>query len=153
MARQRIRRHAGGTMDPAHLHQNWLHLHQECHLCPERLLCHLVTGRKWKVMKLKVCHPGVCIYILLFPILNFPSILHMPRIASAIKSIFQICWVHYLLRGNATDIDFEDESSLLRESGSEEEHWLNGMGFWVLSLSTISGHFKVYFKGYIYMLN
>jgi len=52
----------------------------------------------------------------------------MRRIESAIKIVFQICWVHYLLRGNTTDIDFEDDNSLLGESEREDEHWLKGMG-------------------------
>jgi len=46
--------------------------------------------------------------------------MHMPRIASAIKMLFQICRVHYLLHGNTTDIDFEDDSSLFSESESED---------------------------------
>jgi len=40
------------------------------------------------------------------------------------KISFQICWVHYLLRGNTADIDFEDDSSHLSESQSEDENWL-----------------------------
>jgi hypothetical protein len=54
--------------------------------------------------------------------------MHMPRIASAIKILFQICWVHYLLRGNTTDLDFEDDNSLLGESEGEDQNWLKGMG-------------------------
>jgi len=56
----------------------------------------------------------------------------MPRIASAIKILFQICWVHYLLHGITADIDYEDDSSLLSESESEDKNGLKGMG--VLSI-------------------
>ena len=63
-----------------------------------------------------------------------------------------IHWVvHYLLRSNAADIHFADDSSQLRELDSEDEHWSNGTEFLSVLLSTISGHFKVYFKRYIYM--
>jgi hypothetical protein len=48
--------------------------------------------------------------------------MHMPRIASAIKIFFQICWVHYLLRGDTADVDFEDDNSLLGESGGADEN-------------------------------
>jgi len=61
--------------------------------------------------------------------------MHMPRIASVMKIFFQNGWVHYLLQGNTTDIDFEDDSSLLSESESENENWLMGMG--VLSIIII----------------
>jgi hypothetical protein len=61
--------------------------------------------------------------------------MHMPRIASAIKILFPICWVHYLLRGNTTDVDFEDDNSLWSESEGADENWLKGMG--VLSIIII----------------
>jgi len=59
--------------------------------------------------------------------------------------------VCYLLHGNAADIHFADDSSQLSEPDSEYEHWPNGTGFLSLLFSIISGHFKVYLKGYIYM--
>jgi len=49
--------------------------------------------------------------------------------------LFQICRVHYLLHGNTTDIDFEDDSSLFSESESEDKNWLKGM--WVMSIIII----------------
>jgi len=52
----------------------------------------------------------------------------MPRIASAIKILFQICWVHCLLRENTADIDYEDDNSLLGKSDGEDKNWLNGTG-------------------------
>jgi len=60
-------------------------------------------------------------------------------------------WVHYLLCGNAATIYFDNQSSLLHEPASDDEHWLKGMGFWSVLLSTISGHCKVYLKEYIHM--
>jgi len=48
--------------------------------------------------------------------------MHLPRIASAIKILFQICYVHHLLRGNTADIDFEDNNSLLCESEGADEN-------------------------------
>jgi len=59
----------------------------------------------------------------------------MPRIASTMKIVFQICGVHYLLRGNTTDIDFEDDNCLLGESEGEDENWLKRTG--VLSIIVI----------------
>jgi len=61
--------------------------------------------------------------------------MHMPRIAGAINMLYQICWVHYLLRGNTADIDFQDDNSLLSESESQAENWLKGTG--VLSIIII----------------
>jgi len=55
--------------------------------------------------------------------------MHMPRIASTIKILFQICWVYYLLRRNTADIDYKDNDSFLSESEGEDDHWLKGMGF------------------------
>jgi hypothetical protein len=74
-----------------------------------------------EVMKFKVCHPSVCIYILRCPILNFSTIMHLPKIANMIKISFLICCVHYLLHGNTTDIQFEDECSLVSEFATEDE--------------------------------
>ena len=48
--------------------------------------------------------------------------MHMLRIASIIKISIRICGVHYLLGGNAADINLEDKSSLLSESHCEDEH-------------------------------
>jgi len=41
----------------------------------------------------KVCHLDRCIYILLFQMLNLSILMRMRRIASAIKSSIQICWL------------------------------------------------------------
>jgi len=128
MVQQRMLRHSGGVKEPPHLYPNRRPLRPEGHLLPERHLCHQVTLWEIKVIKLKVSHPDVCICILHFQTLNFSIIMHMPRIASAVKILFQICWVHYLLRGNTADIDFEDDNSLLGESEGEDENWLKGTG-------------------------
>jgi hypothetical protein len=48
--------------------------------------------------------------------------MHLPRIASTIMILFQICRVHHLLRGNTADIDFEDDNSLLGESEGADEN-------------------------------
>jgi len=125
MAQEMIRRRARGAEQPVHHHQNRRHLR------PEHLLYHQVTLTEMNVMKQKVCHPGVCIYIPRIPTLNFSIIMHMPRIGSAMKILFQICWVHYLRRGNTADIDFEDESSHLSESESDDENWLERMGLFL----------------------
>jgi hypothetical protein len=70
----------------------------------------------------------MCIYILCIPTLNFAIIMHMARIASSIDTVFQINSVHNLLGRNTADIDFEDNSSLLSESESQEENTLTGTG-------------------------
>jgi len=91
MAKQSIRRHAAGAKDPAQFHQNWQHLRPEHPFHQERHLRHQVTLTEMKVMKWKVCHPGVCIYILHIPKPNFSIIMHQRRIASSIKILFLIC--------------------------------------------------------------
>ena len=74
-----------------HVHQNRQHLSPKGHLRLERQLCHQVSLTDMNVMKSMVCHPSVCIYILPIQTLDFSIIMHMPRIASAIKILFQIC--------------------------------------------------------------
>jgi hypothetical protein len=59
----------------------------------------------------------------------------MPRIASVNKNLFQIGWVHYLLHGNTTDVDFEDDNGLLGEPDSADKNLLKGTG--VLSIIII----------------
>jgi len=90
MAHKRICRHAGGARAQVHLHRNQHHVRPELHL---RQLHHLVILHELQVPKSKVCHPDMGIYILSFPTLNVSILMHMPRIASAIKILFQICWV------------------------------------------------------------
>jgi len=78
-------RHAGRVKEQVHHHQNWCHIHQKCQLC------HLVPMRELKVPKSKMCHPDMSKYILLFSMLNFWILMHMPKIASKIQIMFQIC--------------------------------------------------------------
>jgi len=73
--------------DSGSWHQNRRHIHPECHLY------HLVTLREPTLPKSKVCHLDMCIYILHFPVLNFSILMHMPRITSTMKILFQICWL------------------------------------------------------------
>jgi len=60
-------------------------------LCPERHPHHSVTMRELKVPKFTICLLDVCIDMLLIPTLNLSMCMHMPRIASTIKFIIQIC--------------------------------------------------------------
>ena len=78
-------------MELVNLHFSRRNLHPEGHLRPECHLHHQLTWMDTIVMKSDVSHPGVCIYILHFQTLNFSIIIHMPRIASVIKILFQIC--------------------------------------------------------------
>jgi len=87
MAQQRIRRHAGGKMERVYLDPNRRLLHPECHLH------HLVTLREVKVLKYNVCHPFMWRYILFFTTVSFSNLMHMPRMASSIEILFQICWL------------------------------------------------------------
>jgi len=87
---------------PAKMAQQYIHgqtedskaqthlLHDWCHVCPEHHLRHLVTVTDVKDPKQKLCHPDMSIYILFFPALNISILLHMPRIASVLKILFQI---------------------------------------------------------------
>jgi len=93
MAQHRIPRHAGDTQAWVQLHQRNSdsrhqdrdHINLQCHPF------HGATLRQLTYPKSKVCHPHMCIYILLFPGLNFSILMYMPRIASAIKISIQIC--------------------------------------------------------------
>jgi hypothetical protein len=48
--------------------------------------------------------------------------MYMPMIGSAIQILSQICQAHHLLHGNTTDIDFEDDNSLLSESAGADKN-------------------------------
>lgn len=50
-----------------------------------------LAGREFKVPKPNVWHPNMCIYILHSHMQNYSLLLHMPRITSSIKNLFQIC--------------------------------------------------------------
>jgi hypothetical protein len=91
MVQQSITRDAGGAKEQPHLQQNRRHLCPEGHL---RLACHLrhkVSLRETKVINWLVCHPGVCICILHSQTISFAIIIHLPRIVSVIKILFEIC--------------------------------------------------------------
>jgi len=85
MAQFRSRRHTGDTKALVYLHQNWCHIRLECHLC-----C-LVILRELKVPNSNVSHLEMYIYIALFRKLSFSILMHMPRIASVVKILFQSC--------------------------------------------------------------
>jgi len=95
MALQSIQRHTGGTKEWVHLcpaitdslHQNRHHLRLECHLC------HPAIMRELKCPESTICHPDMCIYILLFPSFTVSIIMHMLRITSTIQIIIHICWL------------------------------------------------------------
>jgi len=48
-------------------------------------------------------------------------------------------------------INFAEESSLLSEDASGDKHWSKETGFLSVLLYTISRHFNIYVKRYIYM--
>jgi len=95
MAQKSISRHTGGRKECVHLHDtdtdtwhpNQSPLNPECHLL------HPVTMWQLKLPELMVCYSDMCIYILLFPTLNFSMLMCRGRIASAIKILFQTCWL------------------------------------------------------------
>jgi len=88
-----------------------------------------------QVLKYNVWHPYLCIYIHRNATFEFSIIMHMPRIASMIKIVFQICCDNYVLCGNTADIDFEEDNSHLGESEGAEENSMKGTG--VLSILII----------------
>jgi len=55
------------------------------------VLMGFVTKIALKFPKLNVCHLDMCIHVLLFPKQDFSILMHMPRIASTRKIVFQIC--------------------------------------------------------------
>jgi len=93
MPPRRIRRQNGGTTEQVYIRPPDIdrQQHNRRHLCPECHLCHLVPMRQLNVPKSTICHPDMCIYTLLFPELNVSILMHMPRIASQIQIIIQIC--------------------------------------------------------------
>jgi len=92
MAQQTIRRHPGGPREWVYLHRtDQDSQHQlQCHLCPECHLRHLVAQIVLTDPKSKICHTAMHIDMFLFPKLNFSILIHMPGIACAINSVYQI---------------------------------------------------------------
>ena len=68
-------------------------LHHWWHLRPTRHWHQHVKINELNVPNSKVCHPDMCIYILLFPTFNFSILMHMPIIATEINILLQICWM------------------------------------------------------------
>jgi len=95
MAPQRIRRHDGDPKDQSHLHPtntdsrllSWRHLCLQCH--PRQL----ETIRELNIPKSSICRPDMCIHIHIFPVMKFSLLMHLPRIASKIPILIQICWL------------------------------------------------------------
>jgi len=161
MAQHRIPRDTGGTEAWVHLqqsnsdsqHQSRRCIRLECHLC------HLVTIMERTLLKSKLCHPDMCIYILLFPALDSSILMRMPRIASAIQIWIQICWLrkeHPMISTQSAAWwcswhPFCNRTQPIQRTWLWNEHWWNWTGFLSVLISTISRHLKVYFKQYIYM--
>jgi len=92
-----IRWHAGDAMVQVHLHptdadsrllsrlQSWVHLCRK-HQPPQP-----VTLPQHNISKSPICRPDMCIDIYLFPVLNDSTLIHLPRIASTIQILIQIC--------------------------------------------------------------
>jgi hypothetical protein len=83
-----------------------MHLHHNRrHLCLERHLNHLLTVSEVNALNYRVHHLDMCIYILHFTKLNISITIHMPRIASTMKILFQICGLlkGHLLVSTASD--------------------------------------------------
>jgi hypothetical protein len=87
MALHRIHRQAGEVKAQVHNHQNdkksrqqnQRHILLKCHRF------HPVTMAQRTYPKSKVCHQNMYISILLFQVLKFSILIHMPKIASVIK--------------------------------------------------------------------
>jgi len=95
MAPQRICRHTGNPKAQEHLHpidadsqlRSWRHLCPACH--PPQS----VTILEHKVPKSSTCWRDTRIYIHIFAVLNVFILMHLPRIASRIQILIQICWL------------------------------------------------------------
>jgi len=91
----KIHRHAGDAKELVHLRQtdadSWLQSRR--HLYPEHHLPRLVTIPELNVPKSAIWRQDMCIHILLLPALNSLLLMHMPRIASTIQILIQICWL------------------------------------------------------------
>jgi len=95
IAQHRIPRHTGDAMARVHLpwsnSDSWNQ--NQRHSPPKPQFIQPVTMSQLICPQSKVCHPDFCIYIVLFPVVNFSIMMHMPRIASVIKIWIQICWL------------------------------------------------------------
>jgi len=95
MAKRTIPRHDGGTK--ARVYPNERDSESGYHnrrlIRPQRHLCQLVKLSEPTYPKSMVCHPDMLIYKLIFPAPNSSILMNMPRIASAINILIQICWL------------------------------------------------------------
>jgi len=95
MALQHIRRHTGDRKGQVHLcptkTDRWLQSGR--HLCMEQYLPQPVTLLELNVPISLLRWPDLRIHILLNPVLNSLLLVHLPRIASRIQILIQICWL------------------------------------------------------------
>jgi len=86
-------RHAGNTQEQVNLHltDTDSRLPSGCHRCPECHLPQLVTIPKLNIPKLSIRQLHMHIHIHLYLSLNFLLLMHLPRIASTIQIVIQIC--------------------------------------------------------------
>jgi len=126
MAPQGIRRHAGHATEQVHLHppdaetgfQSRLHFHQARH--PPQP----VTLPELNLLKSSMCRPDILIRIQLFPVWIFRrwwGYRAWYRFGSRYADWWRL--VHSLWSGNAANIHFEDMSSRLSDSATDDEHW------------------------------
>jgi len=129
----------------------------------QKLICATcATWWHWGSSKFRnwMCATRICVYTdISFQLSVFQSccIWHGSQGRSRLQSRLAGWWwsIHWfvlnLLNSNAAEMCFADVSSLFSKPESENEHWWTGTEFFGILLSTISRHFTVYFKEYIYM--
>ena len=89
MALQRIHRLAGDEKEQLHLHH--IDADRRGHLCLKRHPPQLVTVLELNVPKSSICQPVMRSYIHFFSVLNCLLLMHLPRIASTIQILIQVC--------------------------------------------------------------
>jgi hypothetical protein len=94
-------------------------------------LCHQMTMSELEGLQMTICHSDMCIHMLLFPVHKVSMLMHLPRIASTIQIIIQICCQnknHPLdsilsVLWYSANIYFVGQRSRFNEPGSEDQHW------------------------------
>jgi len=87
-------------------------------------------------------HPDMCIYILLFPTLNFSVLITMPRIESAIKILFQIC---YLMKQHLLVSTLSAAWKCRCYPFCSQEHTIQRTWKWILAWIETKGIFGFYY--------
>jgi len=85
--------HSQESADTLEAQNNWCTSTRASATSVQNTTCQLVILREITIPKLMVCHPNMCIDIVLVPMHYSSILMYIPVRASAVITLFQICWL------------------------------------------------------------